>query len=199
MADQTFTSGQILTAAQMTTLQSNTGLVVMTPTSVSGTGVTLSGNTMVVTAASTASIIGCFTSTFTNYAVVYNFTAVSNYMRFKVRTASADISTGYGTTMAAITDNSTALSFLNAGATNFNDTKWLLTNNAVSFGVVQVFNPQLAANTFFDNNGTSIASTNSFKYFGGGRNTGTDVCTGLTLFPDSGTFTGTVTVYGYRL
>ena len=199
MADQTFTSGQILTAAQMTTLQSNGGLVPMTPSSVSGTGVTLSGNTMIVAAASTASIIGVFTSSYTNYVAVYNFTAVSNYMRFKVRTASADISTGYGNTMAAITDNSSSLSFLNSAAASWNDTKWLLTNNAVSFGVVQIFNPQLAANTFFDNNGTSIASTNSFKYFGGGRNTGTDVCTGLTFFPDSGTFTGTVTVYGYRL
>lgn len=199
MADQTFTSGQILTAAQMTSLQSNTGLVVMTPTSVSGTGVTLSGNTMTVAAASTASIIGCFTSAFTNYAVVYNFTAVSNYIRFRVRTASADISTGYGNTMASITDNSTSVSFLNSAATSWNGTYWLLTNNTTSFGVAQVFNPQLAANTFYDNNGTAIASTNSFKYFGGGRNTGTDVCTGLTMFPDSGTFTGTVTVYGYRL
>jgi len=199
MPDQTFTSGQILTASQMSSLQSNTGMVVMTPTSVSGTGVTLSGNTMTMTAASTASIIGCFTSAFTNYAVVYNFTTTSNYIRFKVRTASADVSTGYGTTMSAITDNSTSLSFLNSAASSWNDTKWLLTNNSASFGVVQVFNPQLATNTYFDNNGTSIASTNSFKYFGGGRNTGTDVCTGLTFFPDSGTFTGTVTVYGYRL
>jgi hypothetical protein len=199
MADQTFTSGQILTAAQMTTLQSNTGLVAMTPTSVSGTGVSLSGNTVSISAASTASIIGCFTSAFTNYAVVYNFTSVSNYVRFQLRTASADVATGYGATFAAITDNSTAWGWLNANAVSWNDTKWLVTNNQPSFGSLTLFNPQKATNTYLDNNGTSFTSTNSFKYLGGGRNTGTDVCTGLTLFPDSGTFTGTVNVYGYRL
>jgi hypothetical protein len=199
MPDQTFTAGQILTAAQMTTLQANSGLVAMTPSSVSGSGVTLSGNTVTLAAASTASINGVFTSSFTNYVVVYNFTATSNYVRMKLRTASADISTGYGATVGVITDNSTTLTFLNSAAVSWNDTKWLLANNNPSFGVAAVFNPQLASNTYFDNNGTSFASTNSVKYFGGGRNTGSDVCTSLTLFPDSGTFTGTVTVYGYRL
>ena len=199
MPDQTFTSGQILTASQMSTLQSNTGLVAMTPSSVSGTGVTLSGNTVTIAAASTASILGCFTSSFTNYVVVYDLTAVSTYCRFQLRTASAAVTTGYGATVAAITDNSTSLSFLNSAASSWNGTNWLLTNNQASFGTVSLFNPQLATNTYFDLNGTSIATTNSFKYFGGGRNTGTDVCTGLVVFPDSGTFTGTINVYGYRL
>jgi hypothetical protein len=199
MADQTFTSGQILTAAQMTTLQSNTGLVVMTPSSVSGTGVTLSGNTMTVTAASTASIIGVFTSAFTNYVVSYNLTATSDFLRMRLRTASADVITGYGSTEAAITDNSTSLSFLNSGAASWNDTRWLFAANQQAYGTMSLFNPQKAASTFFSNDVSSISSTNSSRLFGAGRNTGTDVCTGLTIFPDSGTFTGTVTVYGYRL
>ena len=199
MADQTFTSGQILTAAQMTTLQSNTGLVAMTPSSVSGTGVTLSGNTMVVTAASTASIIGVFTSAFTNYLTVFNITATSDYLRMKLRTASADISTGYGNTQAFVNDNSTSVSFLNSGAASWNDTRWLIAANQQAYGEITLYNPQKAASTFYTSDVASITSTNSSKLFGSGRNTGTDVCTGLTIFPDSGTFTGTVTVYGYRL
>ena len=199
MPDQTFTSGQILTASQMSTLQSNTGLVAMTPSSVSGTGVTLSGNTMTVTAASTASIIGVFTSAFTNYVVSYNLTATSDFLRMKLRTASADISTGYGSTEALINDNSTSLSFLNSGASSWNDTRWLFASNQQAYGTMTLFNPQKAASTFFSNDAASISSTNSARIFGAGRNTGTDVCTGLTIFPDTGTFTGTVTVYGYRL
>ena len=199
MPDQSFTSGQILTASQMSSLQSNTGLVAMTPTSVSGTGVTLSGATATITAASTASIIGCFTSAFTNYVAVYNFTSSSSYIRMKMRTASADVSTGYGGTLAYIADNSTSWSWLNSGAASWNDTRWLISLPERSFGSITVFNPFLAANTFIDGGGTSISSTNSTKCVNGGRNTGTDVCTGLTFFPDSGTFTGTVTVYGYRL
>jgi hypothetical protein len=199
MADQTFTSGQILTAAQMTTLQANSGLVPMTPTSVSGTGVSLSGNTATITAASTASIIGCFTSAFTNYVMVYNLTATSDYLRMKLRTASADISTGYGNTQAFITDNSTTVGFLNSGAASWNDTRWLIAANTQAYGTMTLYNPQKAASTFYTADVSTISSTNSMRLFGSGRNTGTDVCTGLTIFPDTGTFTGTVTVYGYRL
>jgi len=199
MPDQTFTSGQILTAAQMTSLQSNTGLVAMTPSSVSGTGVSLSGNTATITAASTASIIGCFTSAFTNYVMVYNLTATSDYLRMRLRTASADISTGYGNTQALITDNSTTVGFLNSGAASWNDTRWLIAANTQAYGTMTLYNPQKAASTFYTADVSTISSTNSMRLFGSGRNTGTDVCTGLTIFPDTGTFTGTVTVYGYRL
>jgi hypothetical protein len=199
MPDQTFTSGQILTAAQMTSLQSNTGLVAMTPSSVSGTGVSLSGNTATITAASTASIIGCFTSAFTNYVMVYNLTATSDYLRMRLRTASADISTGYGNTQAFITDNSTTVGFLNSGAASWNDTRWLIAANTQAYGTMTLYNPQKAASTFYTADVSTISSTNSMRLFGSGRNTGTDVCTGLTIFPDTGTFTGTVTVYGYRL
>lgn len=199
MAIKTFTTGEVLTAADTNTYLANSGLVAMAPSSVSGTGVTLSGATVTIAAASTASIIGCFTNDYTNYLMVYNFTASSSYIRMKVRTASADVSTGYGGTMAYISDNSTAWAWLNPGSASWNDTRWLISLPERSFGNITVFNPYKAQNTFIDGGGTSISGTNSTKNVNGGRNTGSDVCTGLTLFPDSGTFTGTVTVYGYRL
>ena len=199
MAIKTFTTGEVLTAADTNTYLANSGLVAIVPTSVSGSGVALANATVTITAASTASIIGCFTSTYTNYLAVYNFTATSSYLRMKLRTASADVSTGYGTTNAFVNDNSTTLGFLNSGAASWNDTRWLISQNVQSYGTMTLFNPQIAATTFLQNDNTAISSTNSLRLFGAGRNTGTDVCTGLTIFPDSGTFTGTVTVYGYRL
>ena len=199
MADQTFTAGQILTAAQMTTLQANIGLVPMTPSSVSGTGVTIVGNTTTIAAASTASINGVFTSAYTNYVVTYNITALSNYLRLQLKTAGADISTNYGGTAAYINDNSAAWSWLNAGAVSWNATNFLLSlNTSGVFGSFTIFNPNIAANTWIDGSATTFTSTNSAKLVYGQRNNGTDQATGLTLFPDSGTFTGTVTVYGYR-
>jgi hypothetical protein len=199
MAIKTFTTGEVLTASDTNTYLANSGLVAVAPTSVSGANVTLSNATVTMAAASTASIIGCFTSVHTNYVVVYNFTATSSYLRMKLRTASADVSTGYGTTNAFINDNSTTVGFLNSGAATWNDTRWLISQNVQSYGTMTIFNPQLAVSTFMQNDNTAISSTNSLRLFGSGRNTGTDVCTGLTIFPDSGTFTGTVTVYGYRL
>jgi len=199
MAIKTFTTGEVLTASDTNTYLANSGLVAVVPTSVSGSGVALANATVTITAASTASIIGCFTSTYTNYLAVYNFTATSSYLRMKLRTASADVSTGYGTTNAFVNDNSTTLGFLNSGAVSWNDTRWLISQNVQSYGTMTLFNPQIAATTFLQNDNTAISSTNSLRLFGAGRNTGTDICTGLTIFPDSGTFTGTITVYGYRL
>lgn len=199
MAIKTFTTGEVLTASDTNTYLANSGLVAVVPTSVSGSGVALANATVTITAASTASIIGCFTSQYTNYLAVYNFTATSSYLRMKLRTASADVSTGYGTTNAFVNDNSTTLGFLNSGAVSWNDTRWLISQNVQSYGTMTLFNPQIAATTFLQNDNTAISSTNSLRLFGAGRNTGTDICTGLTIFPDSGTFTGTITVYGYRL
>ena len=69
MADQTFTSGQVLTAAQMTTLQANSGLVVVTPTSV--TGGTISGSTITIGAGvSSVVVAGAFTSSFDSYKII---------------------------------------------------------------------------------------------------------------------------------
>ena len=69
MADQTFTSGQILTAAQMTTLQGNSGLVVVTPTGV--TGGTISGSTVTIGAGvSSVAVAGCFSSSFDSYKII---------------------------------------------------------------------------------------------------------------------------------
>jgi hypothetical protein len=199
MADQTFTAGQVLTAEQLTTLQSNSGLTPMTPSSVSGTNVTLVGNTTTIAAGTTASINGVFTSSYTNYLVVYNLTVASTFMRMQLKTAGADISTNYGLTMAYITDNSTAWAWLNAGAVSWNATNWLISNGVSGvYGQIMVFNPNLAANTWMDGSATAFTSTNSSKLTFGGRNAGTDQATGLTFFPSSGTFTGTVNVYGYR-
>ena len=68
MPDQTFTSGQILTAAQMTALQVNAGLIPMTPTS--STGGTIAANKVTFSAQSSVLINGVFTSAYTNYRLV---------------------------------------------------------------------------------------------------------------------------------
>jgi len=63
MAEQTFTSGQILTAAQMTTLQTNIGLAYVT-----------SGS---FTTSALVNVDGCFTSTYRNYRVIIDVTAAT--------------------------------------------------------------------------------------------------------------------------
>ena len=63
MADQTFTSGQILTAAQMTTLQQDIGLAWIGTTTYAAS----------TAAAVTASVLTCFSSSFANYKIIISY------------------------------------------------------------------------------------------------------------------------------
>lgn len=48
------------------------GMDLITPTSVAGTGVTLSGSVVTISGASTISVNGCFTSAYANYYLVFS-------------------------------------------------------------------------------------------------------------------------------
>lgn len=192
MADQTFTSGQILTAAQMTTLQSNTGLVQMTPTGV--TNATLSGATATIGAAvASVTITGCFTTAFTNYRIVLSGMAASvDGATFKLTlngsTGSTYSTVGFNQDYGTATLNGFAASaglFIRACE---------LSTIANSF-VLEVMQPFAATQTA--TNSTWNGSAHAGLYFG--RDTGTVSQTAFTLTPSSGTITGgTITVYGYR-
>ena len=64
MAIKTFTTGEVLTAADTNTYLANSGLVYITSVSLAG-----------ATAASPVAITSCFSSTYTNYRIV-----VSNFI-----------------------------------------------------------------------------------------------------------------------
>ena len=197
MADQTFTSGQILTAAQMTTLQANSGLVVMVPSSVAGTGVTVATTGKVTFSAATQIILnGCFTSAFDYYRVVMNVsTAVTGGLwNFQLRVG--------GSTAAGATDYSfSLLQSATAGA-------WLNLNfssgtNIISLGYagpstssssIEFVGPSLAQKTSMTVNG-NYAGT---PYTGGGQHALSTAYDGFVITPSAGSITGTLCVYGYR-
>ena len=199
MADQTFTSGQILTAAQMTTLQANSGLVVMVPTSVGGTGTITSATTGKVTFSTASQIIlnGCFTSAYDYYRVVMNVsTAVTGGLwNFQLRVG--------GVTAAGATDYSfSLLQSASAGA-------WLNLNfsagtNIISLGYdtasgtasssIEIVAPALAQKTSITVNG-NYAGT---PYVGGGQHALSTAYDGFVITPSAGSITGTLCVYGYR-
>ena len=198
MADQTFTSGQILTAAQMTTLQANSGLVVMVPSSVSGTGVTVATTGKVTfTAASPINVNGCFTTAYDYYRVVVNTTttATGGLWNFQLRVG--------GVNAAGATDYSfSLLQSASAGA-------WLNLNfnagtNIISLGYagaattasssIEFVGPALAQKTSM-----SVAGNyGGTPIVGGGQHALSTAYDGFAITPSAGTITGTLCVYGYR-
>jgi hypothetical protein len=179
MAEQTFTSGQILTAAQMTTLQSNTGLAWISTTAITGT---------------TFNLDGIFTSTYTNYVItVDNLTSTGNLINMKLRAGGASTSTGYYCAQN-YTDWAGVASV--QGAVN-NGVQWV-TNYTAATGnqfVMNIYNPQTASRV---TTMTIQATWNALAAgSGGGYQSATTQFDGVSIISASA-MTGTISVFGYR-
>ena len=177
MADQTFTSGQVLTAAQMTTLQSNIGLTFIKSQTI-GSGV------------SSVVVSDAFSSSFEKYKIVVNGgvgnasqailmvlgggAAVYDYVLSYVNYATGGVTTANGTSQ-------TSYGFVGESSAN---------GNTVD---LDILNPFLAKTTFFF--GAYIGGVAGFC---AGQLRNTVSYTAFTLSV-GGTMTGgTISVYGYR-
>ena len=146
------------------------------------------------------SVNSCFTSTYSNYLVVFRCTARSNASEtlFRVRASGAD---AFGNDYATVRTTSTE----NTGpgrSTSVNTSSFYLFyggTGAHSVTTIQVGGPALAAKTSLLAISSTIDSAAIAQNVvaGGGHNLATSY-DGLTFFPAAGTFTGTLRVYGYR-
>ena len=168
-------------------------MVLITPTSVAGTGVTLSGGQVSIAAATTASINGCFTATYDNYVIFLSATlSAEAALNFRLRVAGVDSSAAiysrnYFLARAVVTGGATA----NATAQTLN----LGESTALQVFKLEVFGPAIAAYTHtFTQNKNSYTELN----IQGMSHAAATAYDGFTLFPASGTFTGTLRVYGLR-
>lgn len=85
-----FTAGSVLTAAQMNAI----GLWLITPTSVAGTGVTLSGAAVNFSSSTSISVNGCFSADWTNYRIVVTGTSTADTDAvFRFRASGSDTAT----------------------------------------------------------------------------------------------------------
>jgi hypothetical protein len=192
MADQTFTSGQILTASQMSTLQSNSGLIVVTPTSV--TNATLSGSVATIGAGvASFTISGCFTSAFSNYRIVMSNVAASADGASMKLTFNNSASTTYNT-VGVNMDYASATQYP-IGTAAANHIRIGESSTTINNATVDIFQPFTA--TVTNTNSFYNGSAHVMWYYG--RDTNAVSQTAFTITPSSGTLTGgTVSVFGYR-
>jgi len=172
---------------------SSPGLSLITPTSVAGSGVTLSGGQVTFTAASSVSLNGCFTATYNNYRIlVSGLSSASDSYRARLRLAGTD-ATAATYTHQRIAGSVTTVSTV-GGST---DTFFYVgdSDTTVSAWSIDMFNPALAVAT--QHLTLNLRTPRTVQTIVGSHTTDT-AYDGITFFPPSGTITGSLRVYGYR-
>ena len=170
------------------------GMDLITPTSVAGTGVTVSGGAVSFSASTSLSVNGCFTSTYQNYFILMNFAAAA---------ATPSVSWRY---RAAGTDYSGATYSNQRGQDNGsvaqpNKTQTQTSNemgdiNTVrTHAVIHVFGPQDATQTTL-NIRRGYGDILQVTYYN--LETTSTSYDGFSIIMSSSNFTGTLRVYGYR-
>lgn len=178
------------------------GLSLVTPTSVAGTGVTLSGGEVSFSAATSVSVNGCFTSTYANYMVMFKQTAASatGQLSGRLRASGTDSSTtDYYNTLVGIDNNATTRNVTQGAATSMYLSNTQTSNGNLTAFALSVYSPQIAQKTNATITNAGCASTGAPQGQSGGLIfDGTTQFDGFTIFPASGTITGAVRFYGLR-
>ena len=188
----TFTAYTPLTAAQL----NQAGLWKMTPTSVAGTGVSLSNGQVIFSGSTAISMNGCFTSDYRRYRVEINYThTVGQVLYWRLRAAGTDAtSNNYGYITAYRSYAAAAQGNFNGNALSTSVLGYGTANN-VGFLSFDIDAPQLAERT-------SVTGNCSWQDAGawvGSQHSLQTAYDGMTFFIASGgTTTGTINIYGYR-
>lgn len=176
------------------------GLVKVIPTSVTGSGVSLSANgTVTFSAASSIAINGCFGAGYDNYRILVTVTGNggASTTQLRLRTGAGSDSTSvyvyggwfiqYGATTLTAEGGTAATTFWRLGETG-------LSASSGSTAIVDIFQPNLAFATSYYTFHQDYAGYNRQHT---GYTTSTTQFTGIEIY-SAVTLTGTARVYGYR-
>lgn len=193
-----FSPGEVLTAGMMDQI----GLWKVRPTSVAGTGATITGNGTVTAGGGTSvSLNGVFSSTYKSYRIVIEdatlTTGSAQILSFKLRASGTDSSASY---YYAGTSTNYNAGFANTADRGLNTTSWYGTIIAVdpTGTSIDVFNPNLTKKTSYITF-RSDSRTDGFVGSIGGYHDVASAYDGFTLLT-SGTNIGSISirVYGYN-
>ena len=179
MAIKTFTTGEVLTAADTNTFLANSGLVYIKEQTVG-------------TTVSSVTVSSAFSSTYDNYKIVYTGGVGSGTTSIRMALGSAN--TEYYMMLTFVAWTSSSYTFLGVSNGAHWTTVGSMDANQTAVNL-DVLNPFASKYTMFS--GMYVRSDLGGPIFGVQKSTTS--FTAFTLTPDSGTLTGgTITVYGYR-
>lgn len=186
--------------------QNPTGLELITPTSIAGSGVSLSGAVVSFSSATSVSVNGCFSSTYTNYRAVYTITTTSASGQFLIRLRANNnnsndsyssvgpyfyLSAGTGYTSVVANQAQTF-----AGPVNGS-----VGSSSVGGGFMEFFMPNVNTATTIDfKGGTNITNTGNEFYSGSIFHYTNYQADGFSFFSSGSSFnfSGNLRIYGYR-
>ena len=187
MAIKTFTTGEVLTAADTNTYLANSGLVYITTAS--------------ATSGTNLNVDNCFTSTFDAYRLVItrcSLTAGLTGTTLQMRAGGANTNTNYYNIRIGY-DYATSA----ASAANVNNGAAfelaLITDTTSAGCVIDIYNPQKALKTQYNCLGSDTRTTTGGAFSSGGLLSNTTAYDGFSFSAGGNTFSNvSITVYGYR-
>ena len=188
MAIKTFTTGEVLTAADTNTYLANSGLVYIDTKTLS---------------TATTDLVGCFTSTYTNYLLVGNSLLMNSTadIYFQMLSGSTPATTAdYFFAFVGLLDTGSASN--NSGTAQTVGFTGFTNNGANNLPIggfnLNVYAPQLAERTFVTSSCSSYPTTTAVKQ-GTNRHNLTNAYDGIRFTTQTAaTMGGTITIYGYR-
>jgi hypothetical protein len=170
------------------------GLTLITPSSVAGSGVSLSGAKVTFTSATSISMNGIFSSSYDNYLIVmWHVHSANTSMALRLRNSGTDESGSYYAHQYVYADGTTE-----AGSRSTSQTSVRVgsTSTPITGNHIYIYGPALAQPTATRNVGSSSEGGAFILDYAGTQNQSTayDGCSILSL---SGTFnSGSLTIYG---
>jgi hypothetical protein len=188
------TNGQVLTADSTAA----TGLAWATPADTSGLTLITSGS---FTSSSAVNINNCFSSTYYNYKIIFNFTNAdtgNRDVKARMRVSGAD-ATGSNYSYGQFGYRSDGASTYNTSANNatYFDFGRANSGNQVST-IWDIFRPFEASPTVYWGGYSGDDNTTAFFNNGGGLHTLSTSYTSFSVFPTAGNISGYYFVYGYK-
>ena len=180
------------------------GLAKVIPSSVavgSGTGSANTVGTVTFSGASSVSLNDVFSSTYTNYRILIECLGTSAaQLLWRLRVSNSDNSSSnyqWGGIQRTNNAGSIDANYSNPTGTSF---EIMRVDNALGGGaVIDIYNPFTSIKTSMISVSSGENTSNQeFKWISG-KLTVTTSYSGFTILPQSGTITGTVSVYGYTI
>jgi hypothetical protein len=157
-------------------------------------------NTTAFTAQSSVSLNNVFTSTYQNYLVQLNLDSASatGYQQLRMRASGADNTTSNYFWSGLYNASSATTPTGEGGGSQTSFAYGYMESTATGSMALNISNPFATIKTTYTNLFSRSTGSVSLLYINGGTFNTTTSFDGLTIFPASGTITGTIEVYGYK-
>lgn len=183
------------------------GLNIVTPTSIANSGgsASLSGGAVTFTGVNSISLNGIFSATYRNYRCMLELTSVSAntslYLRWRASGADRTGSNYYYATWGVYSSNGSGVNTSGEGQSQASFTQSLINTSQPHNFSFDIWTPYSSTN---ESSFTHVSRTRSYAsaytsaYVGTAAYSVSDQNDGMTIYPASGTMTGTLRVYGYQ-